>query len=315
LLAAAVVGLAIARAVEPAAEAAPNEAARKEAIKLGGEALDLFAAGDFEAALAKFVKADELLPAPTLKLHVARCLDQLDRMKEAADAYREVIALELPGSAPKVHHEARKQAVTELATVLEQTPTVRVVVEGPGAAQATILLEGVELPAEVRGDKQSLDPGHYRFEAKIGLRRASREIDLERGQHQRVVLRMPPRDDAPPPPPVQDDDGLLRVAGWVAIGVGGAALSWGSIAGVVVLSDEQDLLDRCLERRCPPEAHDDARAFDRLRAASTAGFVIGGIGVAAGTTFLLLTLGGDEREAAAIYPLLGPGAVGVGGAF
>jgi tetratricopeptide (TPR) repeat protein len=314
VLAAACFALAVAAAAS--AEAAPDDAAaRKQAIKLGGEALDLFAAGDYQAALEKFQKADELVPAPTLKLHVARCLDKLDRMMEAADEYREIIATELPAIAPKVHKEARKSSVTELATLLEQTPSVRVVVEGPGAEQADILLEGVELPAEVRGEKQSLDPGHYRFEAKIGYRRAAREIDLERGQHERVVLRLPARKAKAPPPVASDDGDWMRIAGWVAIGVGGAALSWASITGVAVLSEEGDLEARCVDRQCPPDAHDDARAFDRLRAATTAGLVIGGVGVAAGTTLLLLMPGESAGDRAELRLRVGFGSVGVAGSF
>src|SRR5690606_12436568 len=69
---------------------AQSTADRLAARKLGGEAMDLFAAGDYATALEKFTQADELVPAPTLKLRIARSLDRLDRMLEAAEMYRAV---------------------------------------------------------------------------------------------------------------------------------------------------------------------------------------------------------------------------------
>ena len=41
---------------------------RRQALALAGEAIDLYKAGDYQPALEKFTKANELLPAPTLKI-------------------------------------------------------------------------------------------------------------------------------------------------------------------------------------------------------------------------------------------------------
>ncbi len=295
--------------------AKPSNADRQTALKLGGEALDLFAAGDFEAALAKFREADALVPAPTLKLHIARCLDKLDRMKEAADTYREVIATELAADAPAVHREARKEAVPELAALLAELPSARVLTKGRGAAEAKVTMDDAPLDPSQLGVKVSLDPGHYRFEARVGERVVGKSIDLRRAQHEEVVLHLAEEttDVEPEAQPSASDGGAFRSVGWAAIAVGGAGVSLFSIAGVLLLSEEQDLAERCPERQCPPEAHDDARGFDTLRALTTTGMIVGGVGLATGITLLLLAPSSEAETA--VRPLLGPGFVGVEGSF
>lgn len=295
--------------------AKPTRNDRQAALKLGGEALDLYAAGDYAAALEKFQKADGIVPAPTLKLHVARCLDKLDRMKEAAEVYRDVIATELKADSPAVHREARKKAVPELAGLLEQMPTASVVVKGPGAAEAQLTMDGQSLDVSLVGEKMSLDPGHYRFDAVAGERKITREIDLARGQNERVVLHLPGNDEPDEPIVVPDEEESTmawQIGGWAAVGLGGAGIVVGAVLGGLVLSEESDLEARCPNRQCPPSAHDDANSFDAKRIGSTIAFIAGGVFAAAGVTILLLAPSGSDAEASL---MVGPGFVGLEGSF
>jgi hypothetical protein len=280
---AALVTLVLATAVPAAAQDK-----RSQALELAGEAMDLVDAGDFRAALGKFEQADGLVPAPTLKLEMARCLDRLDRLLDAAAKYREVIATELTSKSPAPHHEARKAAVKELQALLEQIPTLTVTVLGAGADDAGVRLGERTLEKSELGQKLSLDPGSYVVEAVAGERRDDEAVTLGRREHKQVALELEaPEVEPVEPVPVEADGGGLRAAGWVSIALGGAALSVGSILGVVVLTEESGLLERCPERQCPPEAHDDARAFDRMRIGSTAALIVGGAGVAVGIVVLL----------------------------
>jgi hypothetical protein len=301
--------------------AEPTAADRAAARKLAGAAMDLLTAGDFEAALAKFTEADRRVPAPTLRLRMARCLDKLDRMKEAAETYREVIAYELKAGAPAVHRAARKEAVPELAALLEQVPSVTVMVDGPGSGEAAVAVNGEALDWAV-GEDHELDPGHYAFRAEQAGRVATEEIALARGEHLTVVLKLPEPEAlpvAPTPAPEEEGGAAMATAGWVAVGFGGLGLTLGIVTGAMVLSQEADLEARCPDRQCPPEAHDDAEGFDTLRTTSTIGFVIGGVGLATGVTLLLLGAGDDEAEEASeearLEPVVGIGAVGVRGVF
>ena len=302
--------------------AAPSKAERAMARKLAGEAMDLFAAGDYAAAHAKFEEADALVPAPTLQLRMARCLDKLDRLQEAATIYREVIAYELDRSAPAVHRQARKQAVPELAELLEQVPSVVVSVEGPNAALATVTLDGAPYGADQLGQEHALDPGVYRFEARVGDRVVTESVDLARGETERVVLALPMTlAPAPTPGPnlgdAKRDDGVdpFVAAGWTAIGIGGVGLIVGGATGIAMLAKRDGLEDRCVDRRCPPEAHDDAREFNRLRVTTTVGLVVGGLGLGAGLTLLLLAPEPDHRDTVSVRPFISPFGGGMVGTF
>ncbi len=294
--------------------AAADTKTRAEALKLAGEAMDLYEAGDFAAALEGFTKADELLPAPTLKLRVARCLDRLDRMQEAVERYRDVIAYELTGSSPKVHREAREQAVEELGDVLEEMPTITVIVRGSGADDATVTMGGEPLSADLLGQKQPLDPGPYAFEAVSGDLVTRQDVTLERSQALEVSLELVP--DTGGGGGAESDGALWQISGWTAIGLGGAGVVLGTVAGVMVLNQEQELMDQCTDRQCPSEVRDDVESFDTMRAVTTAGFIIGGIGLAAGTTLLLLAPSDDEdADEAQVVPYVTFGGGGIRGSF
>jgi hypothetical protein len=304
------------------AQAAPSQGDRAKARKLAGEAMDLFAAGDFAAAYEKFSEADELVPAPTLKLRMARSLDKLDRLQEAVKVYREVIAYELDRFAPAVHRQARKQAVPELAALLEQVPKVVVTVEGPQANAATVTMDGGPFPPESLGEEVPLDPGVYRFEAREGERVISETVELGRGVTERVALALPmlpEADDGEPTTAPPRDDGVdpMVVAGWTAIGIGGLGLIVGGATGIAMLAKEGGLEERCPNRQCPPAEHDAAREFDRLRVTTTVGLVVAGLGAGAGVTLLLLapTFGGDGADEVSVTPFVGPFGGGLVGAF
>lgn len=302
--------------------AAPSQADRETARKLAGEAMDLFAAGDYAAAHAKFAEADGLVPAPTLKLRMARCLDKLDRLQEAAAIYREVIAYELDRFAPAVHRQARKQAVPELAALLEQVPSVVVSVEGPDAGAARVTIDGEPFPDGELGQEHPIDPGVYRFEARVGDRVVTETVDLARGETERVALALPMSPEPDPVPgsapggdPSEEGVGPFVVAGWTAIGIGGAGLIVGGATGIAMLSKQGGLEERCEDRRCPPDAHDDAREFNRLRVTTTVGLVVGGLGAGVGLTLLLLAPEPDRGDAVSVRPFISPFGGGMVGTF
>ncbi|MEZ4440587.1 MAG: tetratricopeptide repeat protein [Polyangiaceae bacterium] len=300
----------------------PSAADRESARKLAGEALDLFAAGDHQAAYDKFAEADRLVPAPTLKLRMARCLDKLDRLKEAVETYREIIAFELPRGAPAVHRQARKDAVPELAALLEQVPNVVVTVKGRATDGVTVTMDGEPFPSEQLGSDRAVDPGVHRFEARLGDRVATESVELARGDDKRVALSLPePLVVGPVAGPgdrAEGGDGM-RVAGWTFVALGGAGLVVGAATGGAVLAKEGGLEERCPNRACPPEAHADAAEFDRLRVTTTIALVVGGVSAGIGTTLLLTdAFGGDDEAASsavAVTPFLGPLSAGVRGTF
>jgi hypothetical protein len=262
------------------ASASGGQASRRsQALSLAGEAIDLFDAGDYATALKKFARADVLIPAPTLKLRMARCLDRLDRMHEAADQYRKIIGSEIKSWAPRKHRQARQDAVGELATLLKQLPRILIEVAGPGGSSANVRIDSRPAPAGTRD--RTIDPGFHVFSASVGLREAKRTMDLQRGAAVRIELILPEIASGTPPT-ASSSPSALSVAGYSSLGVAAAGIIVGGITGGMLLSSRSALDARCPDRACPREAHEDASHFNTLRTISTVGFIVGGVGLAAG---------------------------------
>ena len=292
------------------AQAAPPRPARvsfgqrRQALKLAGEALDLYKANDYERALEKFREADALLPAPTLKIRIARCLDKLDRLAEAIETYRTIIAAELPAFAPAKHRQAREDAVDELAALLPQQPSMSVTVQGDGAADSHVTIDGEAWDDSQLTAGRKFDPGRYLVAARTDKtggdktggdkpRMARKPVPLKRGEHLNVVLTLPAaatNHHVIPPPAVAG----ATTAGWVLLGVGGAALVASAVTGGLAAQREAELAPKCPNRVCGAPFFDDARALDRLRYSSTTTLIAGGALLVSGIIVLAATAGGDD---------------------
>jgi len=279
-----------------------EEKKRWTARTLGGQGMDLFDAGSYGAALEKFKTADALVPAPTLKLRVARCLDKLDRMVESAAKYREAIEFELDRRAPKVQLEARADAIKELATLMDQIPTIDVQVRGDGARAAVVELDGGRIEADQVGKKIQVDPGSHSIKARRESDGATEQktVICARRKAEQVVLRLPAikTEGSGNAAAGANAGGGWRLGGYVTTGVSGAAFLVGAICGFVVLGQKGSLSDQCPDGQCPADLTDDVHAYDRLRTVSSVGVITGTVGIGAGVLMLLLAPSGTPKPAA-----------------
>jgi hypothetical protein len=274
-----------------------DPSARRTALLLADEGLHAFEEGDFRVALEKLRAADQLVPATTLKIRVARSLAKLGRLREAAVAYRGTIDVKLDATAKPQHREAQLEAERELAALMAELPKVRVTLRGAGAERAAVRIDGE--PVASVAEPVAVDPGRHRVEARLEGRVVERELEVKTGEHAEVVLDLaPPAAPAPARPPPEPEDGgaTLRVLGWIGVGVGGAALTAGAITTTLAAVAQSDLEERCPERRCQPADHDDAETFNALRIVSTVTLVSGGV-LAAGGVALVLAAGEARAEA------------------
>ena len=186
-------------------------------------------------------------------------------------------------------------------------------------------IDGKPLSADKIGKELPRDPGNYTIEVRFEQRVVTKLIKLGRGQALRVKLALPAREIAKPPPAPDPGPHPLWIGGWVAVGVGTVGIVVGAVAGGLVLSQEDELLARCAERKCPPDVHAEAEAFETKRTLATAGFIVGIVGAAAGIALLLLAPsssssstsddGDDNTAASSIVPYITPNSIGVAGAF
>jgi len=88
----------------------------------------------------------------------------------------------------------------------------------------------------------------------------------------------------------------MKTAAVVAGGVGVVGLVIGLITGGMAMGEAGTIEDNCVDTLCNQEGLDAADSGQTLAAVSTAGFIIGGIGLAAGTTLWLLAPDGEAEE-------------------
>jgi len=268
----------------PAAAADGVDAAsRATARKVGGEAVKLFESGDFAGALEKFNTADSLVPAPTLGLYAARCLVRLGRLVEASERYLEVTRMQLDRGALQVMRKAQADAVVERDRLLPTIPTLEIRLEGPRGDGVEVAVDGKPLLAGLLGEKRPVDPGKYTIVAKRADTTVTRDVAVALRDAAQVVLPLPPL-PLPPAPRMP----LLPKVGWVAVSAGGAGLLTGGIAALAAVAKGQSLLTACPLHVCPdPATLAMAGPYNAARAASTAGFIVGAVGLAAGIPIVI----------------------------
>jgi len=312
-----------------------SDAERTVARDLGNEGIDLYEKGRYPDALQRLERAYAVLKAPTLALWLARALEKNGKLVEAAERYREVIRAPLESDAPQVFVDAQASARTELAQLEARIPTVTVVLEGAPASEVEVSIDGSPVKSALVGLPFPLNPGTHAIEGSHGGIDASDSVTLAEGEKKSVALRFggAPSDSATPAAgesspalagsepagPAADqgvaDGSLQRTLGWVGLGVGGAGLVFGGVTGLMVLSKKSDLDDGdCLDGACGPSERSQVESYNSMRTLSTVGFVVGGVGLAAGAT-LLLTAPTNESAKAYVSPWVGIASAGVAGRF
>jgi hypothetical protein len=116
----------------------------------------------------------------------------------------------------------------------------------------------------------------------------------------------------------------LRYASFAALGVGAVGLGLGTVFALQSAGKRKDADNYCPNPdQCPIALRDTVNGLDddarKAQTMSLVGFVVGGVGVAAGVTMLVLSGKKSEpattAKSATLHPWIGPTSVGVGGTF
>lgn len=290
---------------------AQSAAERQAARALGDEALKLYESHDYEAAYDRFDKANRLLQAPTLELYMARCLLGLGKLASAYDHFHRGAELELEDDAPFQFVAAQKDARAALAKLEPRVPKLVVEVEGPTAVEPSVTVDGHPVAADRLGEPLRLNPGEHRIEASApGYGVVAATVALTEGATEVQRLRLLPSE-------ASDRAGTgVPLPALVAFGVGGVGLVLGIVTGVMATTEADDIKSRCVDNHCPPE--DEAQGDEaELRAdLSTGGFVVAGLGAAAGLALTLWWPSSEEDDSGLTATVkLGPGHAAVAGTF
>jgi hypothetical protein len=342
------VSVGLVTATPAAAQTKEQKAGARAAADAGGDAFD---AGRYAEAADLFERAERLLHAPPHLLYAARAHVKLGHLVEARELYLTLTREHLSASAPRVFRDAQQQGEKELAAVEPRLAYASVVVQGgAGASSVRVTRNGEAMPAELLGVPTPINPGEYTYQAFAdGMESTTTSVSFREGVRETVVLTLreipgakkaatttndsPARasgggslTDAPPTDSHPSPGRPFLVASLASFGVAVA----GGVVGTVFLVqglDRQREADNRYAELCPNKCADETLIDQEItpidndavnkKNVALGSYIVGGVGLVAGITFLVLDQGRSSSSVAGarVRPVLGLNYAGLAGSF
>jgi tetratricopeptide (TPR) repeat protein len=314
-----------------AAQSDNDRAAARAAAEAGDTA---YRAGRYQEAADYFERAEHMVHAPTLLLFLARSHARLGHYVRAREAYIRVTREAIDANSPAVFRDAVDAARHELPDVDARIPTVVITVDGAPQNVLHVTVDGTAVPSAALGLPYPLDPGPHQVQVGAdGREPVARDFALRDSEHGQVHLVLgPPRvlpegpvpspamtTNAPSAPPSHPADtgsqeshsNVKRIGAYVGFGVGAIGVTLGTVFLVQRLgknADADKAFDACAKggKSCNDITQQHAiSSLDKDAASagtlSVVSYALGGVGIAAGVTLLVLQ-GADHEEKAAVRP-------------
>lgn len=286
------------------------------------EGTQFWEAKDYARAADRFDRAYEIEHTPSLGLWVARSLDRAGWLLAAAARYAELSQQNLPPEASVKDWAAKREAQEERQHLLLRIPSVVVAVEGAPKEEVLVTINDQALSSSSIGLARYVDPGLVRVRGTKGEVVVEASVELAEGEAKTVRLAFGARRLPPPAPPravprrARTDepshsprqvalsnhvgDGR-RLAGYIGMGVGGAALLTGSVFGLLSLDDESRLRSDCPNSRCPANLASDVDAYESRKTIAAVGLLSGAALTATGVVLYLTAPRGERGARASLY--------------
>ncbi len=306
--------------------ASVDSASRGAAREIAQEGVEAYQNEDYASALDRLERAYKVLRVPSLALWSGRALEQNGKLVEAAERYLEATRMTVDdGSERAVQEASQRDAKAAHDTLAPRIPKLVIEIDGAAAESVDVTVAGEPVSSSLLGIARPTNPGTFKVVGKVGSELVEEEVTLAEGEKQSVTLRFTgagmagepetPLAEEPAPPeenPAKDSGTGARwqpIAGWSAIGLGGAGIIFGSVMGIVA-SGKRNSLD-CVDNVCP--AGTDTSSYDSARTMSSVGIIAGGVLAAAGVTLLLTAPPPSDR--AYVAPYVGFTSLGLTGNF
>ena len=186
-------------------------------------------------------------------------------------------------------------------SIEEATPSIVVAAEHEGRdlAAAKLFIDGRKVDDRLDGLPERLDPGTHTVRVvpdSPELEARETTITVRSGERNRRIAIDWQRAAS------EESGSIGYVPAAIAFALGGAGIVVGATTGILALTGNSDLEDRCPSvSACPADAQADIDRVSTFAVVSTTGFVVGGIGVAAGIVLAAVAASqGDEREPSAV---------------
>jgi hypothetical protein len=332
-------GISLGMSLAPEARA-QSDADRATARSLGQEGQQALDARDYARAEDSVRRADRMVHAPTLMLGLARALAAEGKYVEAQESYNRIIREGLPPGGGDAFKRAIEDAKKEVDGVAPKVGAVTITIKGATGADVPdpqVVLDEHPINSASLGIRRAIDPGlHVLRASAAGFKPTEVKFTVTEGGaiDEPVVLE---QDLSAPPPPAavaattpgataaavsSPDTGTAqpsqarKIAPFVAFGVGGAGLVFGAITGIVAIGKHSTLSDECKGGTCNgTTAQNDLSSYHTMGTLSTVGFIIAGVGAAAGVVLLVTEPKSAPTTGLHVVPTIGLGSVGASGTF
>lgn len=254
------------------AAAAEDPAAAELLFQKGRAAME---EGRLKEACQKFAESHRLDPAPGAVMNLATCEQKRGHLAKAWEHWQQAVQLLDQGD------KRRDYALTRVEELEAELPHLTIVLVDEAPPESVVRRDGVELGAPSLGVPLPVDPGKHEI-VVTSPNHAARtfRIDIDKGEERRVLVQpgsaLPDTDEQP-------NTNDQRTWAYVAGGIGVAGVASAITTGILVNDRQATVNQNCTDRVCNQRGLDAASQGDALLAANTASWVIGGLGLAAGT--------------------------------
>jgi len=296
----------------PAVAAPPDgHAAAIESFRRGTQLVE---AGKLQEAVDAFRDALQNEPASVgARLNLADCYEKIGA---PAPAWREYVTA--AGYAHKAG-DARESLARSSAAALEARLFV-VKLVGPTSGTMEMHVDGEPVGEDIVARASvALSPGRHRIEIiEAGKRPISVDLAGAAGETRALTIAFEPEPPPPPREPPHKPSSAQRTWGFVLGGVGIAGVGVGAAFGGLALSRRSTLETESHDPGVgPTRFYDDRTNANTFATVSTAGFIVGAIGLGAGITLVATAPSTSPVGLLRVAPSVGGGRAGVvaGGAF
>lgn len=322
---------------------AERAGARAQAVA-GAQA---FEKGQWQESLDRFTRAESIVHSPTHLLFIGKSQLQLGQLVQAHESLMKVVNEKADAGASAAFLEAQRDAQKEAQSLLDQLepriPQLRIILNGAPSGGTQVTMDGEVVPAALVDVPHPVNPGQHVLKATASGLAGEATVSIAEGQTQTTTIQLAPQagamGGATPTSGAQvsstqqdvgttqtsDPKKTYRIVSYVGLGVGVVGLGVGTVFALQYGSKESeanDLNDRCRPAGCSPQDRQAIKSLDddanSAGTIATIGLVAGGVGLATGVTFLVLSLGGSSPQSANrshVQPYVGPDRVGVFGTF
>jgi hypothetical protein len=254
------------------------------------EAKQLYNQEKFLEAADTFRRAYELKPTWKLLYNIGQSEAAARRYGLALEAFEKYLA----ESGDEIAKERQEEVREEIQRLREMVGSLDV--DAP--TDSIVTVDGVERGKAPLSGYVMVAAGvdHHVVVDLDGTSIIDKTVRVSGGQVMGVAREKPDSEDDLPPGSAEPASSPLKTIGWIAVGVGAAALAGGAVTGGMSLSKNKDLESSCTAGSCPSGVDPDIEeSRDKLALMTDILIPVGGVLAATGIVLLIVNAVKKEK--------------------